>query len=331
MSRASRRKGQISSNLDDAKSSIVGLSGWLFADLLLALAVVFLVASDRPSVSSAVDPSDKFDISVEFSTSKNGEPISEIEVFDESFDIWIQFSEPVFSNSFTESDLLLEPEDEWSVRFVDKPDSGSEKSFLVRLNPENVKGTKLVFTVEQGAARGAESDNSYNAKATLAVSITICRTLSGIAVSPEETSRFIVKGGAKMSESQLQDWLQNSELEELPRTHPIGSEDFGFGTAKLIFIELQKPIDQRRQVGFAILFGGYNRGSETAKIGATRAKNMEDEVRNVLRDLGLLSGDNSNVVQGACPLVFEIPLRPFGDGEVSKDDLKFELYFYENE
>lgn len=330
MSRASRRKGLIASNPDDAKSSIVGLSGWLFADLLLALAVVFLVASDRPSVSSAGDL-DKFDISVEFSTSENGEPISEIEVFDENFDIWIQFSEPVFSNSFTESDLMLEPEDEWSVRFVNKPDSGPKRSFLLRLNPENVKSRKLSINVEQGAARGAESDNSYNAKATLAVSITICRTLSGIAVSPEETSRFIVRGGAKMSESQLQDWLQNSKLEELPRTHPIGSEDFGFGTAKLIFLELQKPIDQRRQVGFAILFGGYNRDSESAKIGANRAKNMEDEVRNVLRNLGLLSDNNSTVVQGACPQVYEIPLRPFGAGEVSKDDLKFELYFYENE
>ncbi len=330
MSRASRRKGQISSNPDDVKSSIVGLSGWLFADLLLALAVVFLVASDRPSVSSAGDL-DKFDISVEFSTSENGDPYTEIEVLDESFDIWIQFSDPVFSNSLTESDILLEPKDEWSVRFVDKPDSGSEKSFLLRLNPENVKSRNLVLTVEQGAARGAESDNSYNAKATLPISITICRTLSGIAVSPEETSRFIVPGGAKMSESQLQDWLQNSELENLPQTHPAGSEDFGFGTAKLIFIELQKQIDQRRQVGFAILFGGYNRGSESAKIGANRAKNMEDEVRNVLRDLGLLSGNNSNEVQGACPQVFEIPLRPFGAGEVSKDDLKFELYFFENE
>jgi len=32
------------------KESILGLSGWLFADLLLAIAVIFLVVQDKPSV-----------------------------------------------------------------------------------------------------------------------------------------------------------------------------------------------------------------------------------------------------------------------------------------
>ena len=31
------------------KESILGLSGWLFADLLLAIAVIFLVVQDKPS------------------------------------------------------------------------------------------------------------------------------------------------------------------------------------------------------------------------------------------------------------------------------------------
>ena len=34
------------------KESILGLSGWLFADLLLAIAVIFLVAQDKPSLSA---------------------------------------------------------------------------------------------------------------------------------------------------------------------------------------------------------------------------------------------------------------------------------------
>lgn len=39
------------------KESILGLSGWLFADLLLAIAVIFLVVQDKPSVDpGAVTP-----------------------------------------------------------------------------------------------------------------------------------------------------------------------------------------------------------------------------------------------------------------------------------
>ena len=85
MSLASRRNRRDYSNPDDAKSSIVGLSGWLFADLLLALAVVFLVASDRPSQSLAENPEDKFDIDVEFVESElaDAKAVTQIERIDD--------------------------------------------------------------------------------------------------------------------------------------------------------------------------------------------------------------------------------------------------------
>lgn len=39
---------------ESSRESVFGLAGWLFADLLLALSVVFLVAQDRPQVGSTV-------------------------------------------------------------------------------------------------------------------------------------------------------------------------------------------------------------------------------------------------------------------------------------
>lgn len=47
--RASRNKRESS------RESVLGLAGWLFADLLLALSVVFLVAQDRPSQETDKD------------------------------------------------------------------------------------------------------------------------------------------------------------------------------------------------------------------------------------------------------------------------------------
>ena len=49
MAFTSRAGGQSGKRTRRDRNSIVGLSGWLFADLLLGLAVIFLVASDKPT------------------------------------------------------------------------------------------------------------------------------------------------------------------------------------------------------------------------------------------------------------------------------------------
>ncbi len=330
MSLASRRRRRDNSNSDDVKSSIVGLSGWLFADLLLALAIVFLVASDKPSKILAGNPADKFDVTVKFSESEDGPAVIQTAQIDERFDIWIEFSEPIFTDSFTEDDLILEPNDEWSVRFLNRSNSDAQKTFQIRFNPENAKSTKLSLTIaERSVWRGPKNENSYNAQASLAISITNCRTLKGIAVNPKETAKFKIPNGANFDADRLRKWLEGESGKA--EDHKDGSPDFGFGTAKLIADELEKPINERKQVGFAILFGGYNRDSEIAEDGANRARNMQDKVRTVLQDLGLLAKKTSGSGSNVCPIAAEIPIRPFGDGSFSKDDLKFELYFYENE
>ena len=324
MSLASRRNRRDYSNPDDAKSSIVGLSGWLFADLLLALAVVFLVASDRPSQSLAENPEDKFDIDVEFVESElaDAKAVTQIERIDENFDLWIRFSEPVYSDSFTEADLLLEPNNEWSFRFVDKLNDGTEKLFRIRLNPEKVTDTKLSLTIAKRAVRGSKSDNSYNSKATLTISVTICQSLGGIEVNKKETARFQIRGGERMDAKQLVEWFKSGKRTDSPRS----AEDAGYGDALLI----SKAMAEGSQVGFVILFGGYDsKNSEKVGKGQSRAENKQKEVLKALRELGLIP-KLKNLGGSQCPLPQEIPTRPFGAG-IPIDDLKFEMYFYEKE
>jgi len=324
VSLASRRGSRSDTNPDDAKSSIVGLSGWLFADLLLALAVVFLVASDRPAESVPPDGSERYDIGVEFALSLTGEAETQIDQIDQSFDIWVRFSEEVEARSFKE--VRLEPKDQWSYRFVDKRDSGPQEAFQIRLNPERVSSTALSITIDQRAARHFERENSYNSKATLAVSITVCRSLAGIAVEKPETARFVLPGGSTKSATELAAWLSDPSRQNDPE-HPPGSSSENYGTASLVYEEYVASQANRRQVGFVILFGGYNKNTESAEEGVRRARQQIGNVETALQDLGLFAKPSS-IGSNRCPQAAKVPVRPFGDSSVGTRDLQFELYFY---
>lgn len=319
MSLASRRGSRIDTSSDDAKSSIVGLSGWLFADLLLALAVVFLVASDRPGEIVGGNPSDVYDITVEFALSPNGVAETQIDQIDRSFDIWVRFSEAVNPRSF--KTLQLEPNDQWSYSFVSKRDFGSQEMFQIRLIPRRVSSTALSITVERRAASHSDRENSYNSLATLSVSITICKLLAGIAVDPSETASFVLPGGQRKSAPQLEDWLKNSSRKE------DSPQKSGYGTASLVYEEIIADVANRRQIGFAIIFGGYNGTTERPADGVKRAINQADNIRTALRSLGLLS-KLAPTGANRCPQAVEVPVRSFSDSSVGIDDLGFELYFY---
>jgi hypothetical protein len=324
VSLTSRRRNKNSSSSDDPKASIVGLSGWLFADLLLALAVVFLVASDKPSKSSI--GTDSFNVTVQFSKEKEFQAVNKIDLpSNKSVDIWMKFSEPIDAESLNTDELQLEPDGEWSARFVDKKKSGAQEVFQVRLNPEKVKSTKFSVSIEKGAAISASGKSEYNDNASLEISVTICQSLTGIAVGKPDTARFVVPGGASMNEQALQSWLASPEREN-DRDHLKGTSDEGYGTAKLVYESLQNKT-QVSQVGFAILFGGFDQNSEKTVNGVARAQSMSGVVREVLRNLGLFPSNLSSSI--GC-VAQEIPVRTFGDQSVGKNDLKFELYFYEN-
>jgi hypothetical protein len=328
VSLASRRQDRGNSRQDDAKSSIVGLSGWLFADLLLALAVVFLVASDRPAESLATD-AEVLDIEVEFSETESGPPISQIATIDESLSVWIRFSEEVLTDSFNLNGLQISREDEWSFRFVDRPQARTTKTYQIRLNPESARSAEITLTVKARSALSSERDNVWNKAASLSVSVEVCEALAGIAVKPSDTARFQINGGLFKSADEIVKWLSSNERKS-SGTDRKSNEDEGFGDARLIWDEIQRPINERRNIGFAILFGGYVRNQESANQGQTRARGREQVVKQALRELGLLDLATTNNSSN-CPSADDLPIRPFGDSGVGVNDLKFELYFYNNE
>jgi len=154
VSLASRRGPKGDSGSDEAKSSIVGLSGWLFADLLLALAIVFLVASETPKAAGN-KASDVSDISVEFSTSENGTATRETSQIDEPFDIWLRFSEPIRSETLDLSDISIKPESQWTYQFINKASTGSGQTYLLRLAPLAARSTGIELTLRDKAAQHA--------------------------------------------------------------------------------------------------------------------------------------------------------------------------------
>jgi len=320
VSLASRRGSRSDSNPDDAKSSIVGLSGWLFADLLLALAIVFLVASETPK-ADGITPDDVLDISVDFSTSENGAASRQTAQIDEPFDVWLRFSAPIRSETLDLSDVSIKPEGQWTYQFVKKATVGSGQAFLLRLAPLEARSASIEVTLRDKAAQNASREFSYSKPASLSVSITVCRSLTGIAVLPKETARFLIKSGRTMG-------TDGDPIRKQNGTDRLSNEDVGYGDARLVFEELQKPSSERRQVGFVILFGGYVRNQENAGVGQDRASKRIEEVRELLRDLSLLPRVDSGTTGSQCPRAAEVPVRPFGDSSVGKDELKFELYFY---
>jgi hypothetical protein len=327
VSLSSRRGLRGESGPDDAKSSIVGLSGWLFADLLLALAVVFLVASDRPAESSIGDKDDVYDLQIEFLESPTGKAVTKIEQIDQPFDVWLRLSEPIQAETLDLSDITVSPDGQWTYQFVDKPDAGATQVVQLKLAPLDVLSTSLELAVEKRAAQHISRENSWSESASLEITVTLCRALTGIAVLPEETARFVIKGGQRMTESDLKKWFENPDR-RLIGTDLSSPKDEGFGNATLIYVELQKPADERRQVGFAILFGGYVKDRENADLGTGRAEERKENVRSALRELSLLPRLDTGTAGGQCPRAAEVPVRPFGDSSIGVGDLKFELYFY---
>jgi hypothetical protein len=327
VSLASRRRNRDDSRQDDAKSSIVGLSGWLFADLLLALAVVFLVASERPSETSAQQESVS-DIDVFFSAERNGDRINQVTTIDESFSLWVNFDEPVSSKTFGLDDLLIEPlaaASEWSFQIENTSEDEAEE-FQIWLYPQRISLESFTLYVKSGSVLSADRTSAFNREGSIDVEVQKCERRAGIAVNKPEVARFTVSGGESMNEDALVSWLERED-----NRNDRGERGTQYGGAQIVWRELNnRPSGTRRKIGFVILFGGYSKGEgEGADDGLGRADAQVPTVKAALIRLGLLDEDSVSG-QNSCP-VYTVPIRPFGDGSVSKKDLKFELYFYNNE
>ena len=304
---------------DESKSSIVGLAGWLFADLLLALAVIFLVGGDIPSTSAMSETNFKNDITIEFAETKDGDAVTGIRKIDQTFDVFVRFSDPV--ENFTADDIQLEPSDEWSVRIVeDSKDVDGKKSFQIRLNPESPNSNELKLTIAQRQVSNASRPNSFNEQGLLNISVTICGQITGIDVDKANVAQVRIPNGANMSAQQLSSWMQTIEAKGTTT-----NED-GYGNEQILREIIALPASQRTQIGFIIVFAG----GIDARSGTQVARNKESDLLTALSSNYLVADAASDSPSTTCPTESRVPVRAFWSQQLSKNDLTLELYFFDS-
>jgi hypothetical protein len=276
------------------KGAIVGLSGWLFADLLLGVAVVFLIGSEKPSLSGN-DVGARPTINIE-SVENVQEGLETWNVNDRSFMIKIIFSENV--RSFEADDLVFEgPANGWISR-IEESSQGEDasKSFTVEIVPtqELVAGDFELVIPEKSAF--SVSNGIGNMRKKQKFTVVDCFEYKGIDVNRGE-EKVSISGGYSNGTEYL-----TRELEKV----------------------LEKPIKDRDQIGFVILFGG-------GQDGKRRAEQSEAKVIDALVALGLIpktstNGENS----GSCGDSLsenDFPILFYKDDGQPTSDLQLNIYY----
>jgi hypothetical protein len=278
------------------KGAIVGLSGWLFADLLLGVAVVFLIGSEKPSVNSMAK-GDRPTLEIESveNVQKGTESWS---VNDRSFTIKVEFSENV--RNFGADDLVFQGEaNSWVGKVTEPADENAvSDSFTLEIVPSQdlVAGSFEIFIPEKSAF--SETSGIGNRGKKQKFTVVNCFEYKGIDANSVETVKLSrgFSGGA--------DYLTD-ELQK----------------------KLAPAITSGKQIGFLILFGGGNNGDQ-------KAKSSGSKVRTSLAELGLVpksSGDEGKVdACGASLSEDDFPMLFYKAENLPESDLQLNIYYLKN-
>jgi len=275
------------------KGAIVGLSGWLFADLLLGVAVVFLIGSERPS-SAGIDGSNRPTVSL--NALENVQPNQDIwSVNDRPFKIEVVFSEKV--RGFDVSDLSITGEANGWVSQITEPEGVDAVSdrFVVNVVPsQDLIAGEFVISIPERAAYSAEN-GSGNAGTKKQLKVVNCFEYKGI--DPASLQKVNLSGGYLKGEKEI--------IQALSK-------------------ELDSQVKNRDQVGFLILFGG-------GKDGKVLAERSEDKIRSSLASLGLVpKADAESSIADACGVSVsenDFPIIKYKDDGQSRNDLQLNIYF----
>lgn len=277
------------------KGAIVGLSGWLFADLLLGVAVVFLIGSEKPSVSSSSEgdrPTLEIESVENVQKGKESEPWS---VNDRSFTIKVVFSENV--RSFGADDLVFQGEaNNWVGKVTEPADENSvSDSFTIEIVPSQdlVAGSFEILIPEKSAFSERKGIGNRGKKQKFTV--VNCFEYKGI--DPASLQKVNLSGGYLKGEKEI--------IQALSK-------------------ELDSQVKNRDQVGFLILFGG-------GKDGKVLAERSEDKIRSSLASLGLVpkaDAESSNADScGVSVSENDFPIIKYKDDGQSRNDLQLNIYF----
>lgn len=275
------------------KGAIVGLSGWLFADLLLGVAVVFLIGSEKPSNSGNNDNNRP---TVSLIAVENVQPNQDSwSVNDRPFKIEVVFSEKV--RGFDVSDLLFTGEANGWVREITEPEGLNAVSdrFVVNVVPsQDLIAGEFVITIPERVAYSAKN-GSENTGTKKQLKVVNCFEYKGI--DPEALLKVNLSGGYLKGENEL---------------------------IQILSKDLDSRVKNRDQVGFLILFGG-------GKDGKVLAERSAKKIRSSLASLGLVpkaDAESSNTDScGVSVSENDFPILFYKDDGQSRNDLQLNIYF----
>jgi hypothetical protein len=275
------------------KGAIVGLSGWLFADLLLGVAVVFLVGSEKPSNLGIADRNRP---SVRLEAVDNVQANPDIwSVNDKPFKVEVVFSEKV--RNFEATDLQFTGEASgWIGQIIEpkEPNAVAER-FIINIVPaQNLAAGEFSIFIPEKAAF-SEKNSSGNSSFKKPFKVVKCFEYKGI--NPASLQKVTISGGYLKDTESLIAALQK---------------------------ELNDPIRQREQIGFLILFGG-------GKDGSILAERSGEKIRGSLASLGLVPKASSDEGDsGSCGVPVsenDFPILFYRDDGLPASDLKLNIYY----
>lgn len=339
-SRSHRRASSSQRNLGRDRHEIVGLSGWLFADLLLAVAVIFLVATVEPVFSDLASiPSDEID----------NEPPGVILAFvpplpirdEDGLQFWkigdggvvveVRFSEPVkeFGNSIEDlfGDLVIEAdgvkESDWNVQHegvTSNSNSNAKQSgaiYNVRLRPPfNIGSGKVSLRVVKNAAiDGNGKENTESKKLEFFVV-----TQSEKRIDTENSSQLIIQLPQR-SCNEAKDVSVVSDLateiislpkweagvageKSVRRIAGVERSDGNFGDW------IEKEYGTTARVGFVFIYGSGSNGQRVAS-------DWQKCIFAAFKKLKFIDQEEMNLAY-----------KTFKDDRGEPGKLKIEIYFY---
>jgi hypothetical protein len=317
------------------------LSGWLFADLLLAVAVIFLVATEPPQFADEAD--------AENATSAAGAPVAtlsfepELPVNEDGIPVWretdssgseiaevgiqVVFSEPVrgLGEDLEDlaADVILTAQIEgekraandtgWSVKLVKPVDPG--RSWLLTLSPTaGFKSSIMEVSLRQGAV--IDEDGIPNPEPKSLV-FQVQRRPDTV-IDTKKASQLVVGVQAASCDADSESAVIERLIREIR-----GANRFFVDVASdqrvqisenfVSWVRSSQGFGENPRIGFAFIYGP---GDSGARI----ASGWRECTIRAFEDLGWLTVDSTSTP--------ELPMKFFKDDEIARGQLKIEMYFF---
>jgi len=340
-SRSHRRVGTEDGPEERDRHAIVGLSGWLFADLLLAVAVIFLVATEVPKFADEADaenvaaaegaPTATLSFEPELPVNEDGLPVwRETDASESGFaevGIQVVFSEPVRGLGENLEDLSADveltalidgekrsaEETGWSVKTVRALDPG--RSWLLALSPAaGFKSSTMEVTLRQAAVID-ESGTPNPAPKSLVFQV---QRRPDTVIDTDKASQIVVQVQEGSCDATRQPAVIDGLSREIRSTDKFFTDVASDKRVQISenfvsWVRSSRGFGESPRIGFAFIYGPGDNGARIAS-------GWKDCAVKAFESLGWLSADSTSTA--------ELPMKFFKDNEIASKQLKIELYFF---